>query len=140
MKLQYLSADTDSQEIQSQLEQHGALVIKDVIDQATVDQLKNEIDPFIEKAPVGRDDFSGFNTQRMGALVSRSPTCRSLITNELILGAANKYLAPFTRKILLNLTMVNKINPGSEVQVLHRVIAWGRDGERRTPAKTEGKR
>ena len=126
MKLQYLSADTDSQEIQSQLEQHGALVIKDVIDQATVDQLKNEIAPFIEKAPAGRDDFSGFNTQRMGALVSRSPTCRSLITNELILGAANKYLAPFTRKILLNLTMVNKINPGSEVQVLHRDrLAWG---------------
>ena len=126
MKLQYLSADTDSQEIQSQLEQHGALVIRDVIDQATVDQLKNEIAPLIEKAPSGKDKFTGFNTQRMGAMVSRSPTCRSLITNELILGAANKYLAPFTRKILLNLAAVIKINPGSEAQVLHRDrLAWG---------------
>ena len=85
MRLQYLSADTDAQEIQTQLEKHGALIIEDVIDQTTVDQLKNEIDPFIEKTPTGRDDFSGFNTQRTSALVSRSPTCRSLITNDLIL-------------------------------------------------------
>ena len=126
MKLQYLSADTNAQEIQSQLKKHGALIIEDVIDQTTVDQLKNEIDPLIEKAPAGRDDFTGFNTQRMGALVSRSSTCRSLITNDLILGAANKYLAPFTRKILLNLAAVIKINPDSKAQVLHRDrLAWG---------------
>tara|TARA_A100000164_G_scaffold328041_1_gene314845 strand:- start:112 stop:930 length:819 start_codon:yes stop_codon:yes gene_type:complete len=126
MKLSYLPADTDAREIQSQLEKSGALVIKNVIDQATIAQINEEIDPFITKAPTGRDDFSGFNTQRMGALVSRSPTCRSLITNDLILGAAKKYLAPFTKKILLNLTMVNKINPGSEAQVLHRDrLAWG---------------
>ena len=62
MKLQYLSADTDAQEIQNQLEKHGALIIEDVIDQTTVDQLKNELDPFIEKTPTGGDDFSGFNT------------------------------------------------------------------------------
>ena len=120
MKLKYLPPDTDAQEIQSQLEKHGALIVEDVIDQATVDQLSSEIVPLIERAPTGRNDFSGFNTQRMGALVSRSPTCRSLITNDLILGAANKYLAPFSEKILLNLTMVNNVNPGSEAHVLHR--------------------
>ena len=125
MKLKYLPPDTDAQEIQSQLEKHGALIVEDVIDQATVDQLSSEIVPLIERAPTGRNDFSGFNTQRMGALVSRSPTCRSLITNDLILGAANKYLAPFSEKILLNLTMVNKVNPGSQAQVLHRDrLAW----------------
>ncbi|MEE2783849.1 MAG: phytanoyl-CoA dioxygenase family protein [Pseudomonadota bacterium] len=127
MKLQYLSADTDAQEIQSQLEKHGALIIEEVIDQTTVDHLKNEINPFIANVPTGRDDFTGFNTQRMGALVSRSATCRSLITNALILGAASKYLAPFTSKILLNLAAVIKINPSSEAQVLHRDrLAWGK--------------
>ena len=125
MKLQYLPADTAAEEIQSHLDKHGALIVEDVIDQPTVDQLKSEIDPFIKNTPAGKDDFTGFNTQRMGALVSRSPTCRSLITNDLILGAAKKYLAPFSEKILLNLTMVNKVNPGSQAQVLHRDrLAW----------------
>ena len=126
MKLPYLSANTDAKEIQIQLEKNGALIIEDVIDPPTVAKIREEIDPFIEKAPTGQDDFSGFKTQRIGALVSRSPTCRSLITHDLILGAAKNYLAPFTKKILLNLTMVNKINPGSEAQALHRDrLAWG---------------
>ena len=47
MKLQYLPANTDAQEIQNQLEKHGAVIIEDVIDQTTVDQLNSEIDPFI---------------------------------------------------------------------------------------------
>ena len=126
MKLHSLPKTTNVQEIHNLLEEYGALIIRDAIDQTTIEKLRNEIDPFIQKAPSGRDDFSGFKTQRMGALVSRSPTCRSLITNDLILGAAKKYLAPFTKKILLNLTMVNKINPGSEAQALHRDrLAWG---------------
>ena len=126
MKLHSLPKNTNVQEIHNLLEEYGALIIRDAIDQTTIEKLRNEIDPFIQKAPSGRDDFSGFKTQRMGALVSRSPTCRSLITNDLILEAAKKYLAPFTKKILLNLTMVNKINPGSEAQALHRDrLAWG---------------
>ena len=126
MQLQYLSATAGSQEIQYQLEKHGALVIEDVIDQTTIEQLNIELKPFILKTPTGQDDFTGFKTQRMGAMVSRSPTCRSLITNGLILGAANKYLGPFTRKILLNLAAVIKINPDSDAQVLHRDrLSWG---------------
>ena len=126
MQLQYLSATADSQEIQNQLERHGALVIENVIDQTTIEALNKELAPFILKTPTGHDDFTGFKTQRMGAMVSRSPTCRSLITNDLILGAANKYLAPFTRKILLNLAAVIKINPASEAQALHRDrLSWG---------------
>ena len=126
MQLQYLSATADSQEIQNQLERHGALVIENVIDQTTIEALNKELEPFILKTPTGHDDFTGFKTQRMGAMVSRSPTCRSLITNHLILGAANKYLAPFTRKILLNLAAVIKINPASEAQALHRDrLSWG---------------
>ena len=74
MQLQYLSATADSQEIQYQLEKHGALVIENVIDQTTIEALNKELEPFILKTPTGNDDFTGFKTQRMGAMVSRSPT------------------------------------------------------------------
>ena len=126
MELQYLSANTDSDEIANQLEKDGALVVTDVIHQSETEELISEIGPFIDNTPTGKDDFSGYHTQRAGALISRSATCRSLVTNDLIFGAANKYLAPFTRKILLHLTQAIKINPGGEDQVLHRDrLAWG---------------
>ena len=127
MALQYLSANTDPHEIAKLLGMYGALVVRDVISQTAVNQLNAELEPFIVNAPYGNDDFLGFNTQRTSGLVSRSPTCRSLITNDLILEAANTYLAPFTNKIILNLTAAIKINPGSEAQTLHRDrLAWGK--------------
>ena len=126
MTLTYLPANTAALEVASQLEEHGALVITDVISSTVADQLITEIGTFIDKTPTGKDEFSGYNTQRIGALISRSATCRSLATNDLILGAAHKYLGPFTRKILLHLTQAIKINPGGEKQVLHRDrLAWG---------------
>ena len=127
MALQYLSANTDPHEIAKLLGMCGALVVRDVISQTAVNQLNAELEPLIVNAPYGNDDFLGFNTQRTSGLVSRSPTCRSLITNDLVLGAANTYLAPFTNKIILNLTAAIKINPGSEAQTLHRDrLAWGK--------------
>ena len=44
MQLQYLSATAGSQEIQYQLEKHGALVIENVIDQTTVEELNKELE------------------------------------------------------------------------------------------------
>ena len=120
MELKYLPSNTDTLEIANQLEEHGALVITDVISSTEADHLITEIGTFIDNTPTGKDEFSGYNTQRTGALISRSQACRSLATNDLILGAANKYLSPFTRKILLHLTQAIKINPGGEDQVLHR--------------------
>ena len=49
MQLQYLNATADSQEIQNQLERHGALVIEDVIDKTIIDELTKELEPFINK-------------------------------------------------------------------------------------------
>ena len=126
MELKYLPSNTDALEIANQLEEHGALVITDLISSTETDQFITEIGSFIDNTPTGKDQFSGYNTQRTGALISRSATCRSLATNDLILAAAHKYLSPFTRKILLHLTQAIKINPGGEEQVLHRDrLAWG---------------
>ena len=57
MQLQYLSAAADSQEIQNQLERHGALVIENVIDQTNIEALNKELEPFILKTPTGYDDM-----------------------------------------------------------------------------------
>ena len=66
MELQYLSANTDSDEIANQLEKDGALVVTDVIHQSETEELISEIGPFIDNTPTGKDDFSGYHTQRTG--------------------------------------------------------------------------
>ena len=126
MDLTYLHRDTSTHQIVEHLNECGAVIIEDLIDSETVSLLKDEIAQYIENTPMGRDKFSGHNTQRTGGLVSRSAICRSLVINELILGIAEKYLEQYTRKIILHLTQAITINPGGEAQVLHRDReAWG---------------
>ena len=61
---------------------------------------------------MGRDDFVGKGTKRTGALAARSKTCRELILNALAYGAAEAFLKPFTKKIILHLTQAIQIHPG----------------------------
>ncbi|MDC0214710.1 phytanoyl-CoA dioxygenase family protein [Gammaproteobacteria bacterium] len=120
MNLTYLPKDTSVQEALKHLAQYGALVIEDLADPQTIDLLKSEIAPYIESTPMGQDEFSGHRTQRTGGLVSRSSVCRSLITNDLILGIGETYLKQHTKKIILHLTQAITIHPGGQAQVLHR--------------------
>jgi ectoine hydroxylase-related dioxygenase (phytanoyl-CoA dioxygenase family) len=104
----------------------GACIVADAVDGNTVRRMVNEVMPYIERTPYGSDDFTGRRTQRTGALVARTPTCRTLVMNPIVLGAAQKFLEPWTERIILHLTQTIYIHPGQGAQVLHRDrLAWG---------------
>ncbi len=126
MALQTLKSDASEAAILAAMARDGACIIADVADAATVRQMINEVTPFIERTPFGADDFTGRNTQRTGALVARTPTCRQLVLNATVLGAARAFLKPWADKIILHLTQTIYIHPGQGAQVLHRDrLAWG---------------
>lgn len=126
MALQTFDPDTPKETLSEALNEHGAAIIRDVIDSDTVSRMTGEVMPYIESTPMGADDFTGRQTQRTGALVARTPTCRDLVMNDLILGAANVFLGPYTDKIILHLTQTIYIHPGNRAQTLHRDrLAWG---------------
>lgn len=126
MALKKLPRDTTQEDILTALEADGAVIIEDIIDAGVVAQMTAEVMPYIQATPMGLDDFTGRKTQRTGALVARTPTCRDLIMQPTILEAARAFLAPFTERIILHLTQTIYINPGNPAQPLHRDrLAWG---------------
>lgn len=126
MSLQTLAPKTSADTINEVLKAEGACIVRDVIDTATVDQMTAEVMPYIENTPMGRDDFVGRSTQRTGALVARTPTCRDLVVNPSMLSAARTFLAPYTERVILHLTQTIYIHPGQGAQPLHRDrLAWG---------------
>ena len=127
MTLQTLDAAATAQDVLDVMEQDGAAIVRDVIDQDALRQLTAEVTPYIQTTPMGRDDFTGRRTQRTGALAARSPSCRALIMHPLVLNTARRFLAPFTDRIILHLTQTIHIHPGSRAQPLHRDrLAWGK--------------
>ena len=126
MSLQTLAPNSDTQMILQAMEADGAAIVADVISPGFVAGLTAELTPHIERTRMGRDDFTGHQTQRTGALVARAPMCRELVTDNTILGAARSYLAPFTERIILHLTQTIYIHPSQGAQSLHRDrLAWG---------------
>ena len=101
MKLQTLQSTASVTDVLAALDEAGAVIVKDVINAETIDRFNGEVMPYVDRTPMGRDDFTGKGTKRTGALAARSATCRELILQELALGAAEAFLAPFTSKIIL---------------------------------------
>jgi ectoine hydroxylase-related dioxygenase (phytanoyl-CoA dioxygenase family) len=108
------------------MERDGAMIVADVLTDDVRQQMVDEVMPFIERTPHGSDDFTGRKTQRTGALVARTPTCRDLVMNPAVLAAARGFLGPYAKKIILHLTQTIYIHPEQGAQVLHRDrLAWG---------------
>lgn len=126
VQLETLPADTQVDDIIEIFKRDGACIVKDVLSPDVVSKTMSEVMPYVERTKYGGDDFTGRNTRRTGALVARSPICRDIVTNELILSVANQFLTPFTERIILHLTQTIYIDPGQGAQVFHRDrLAWG---------------
>ena len=126
MKLETLGPEASISEVVTAMDEAGAVIVRDAIDTETVDRFNLEVTSFVERTPMGRDNFAGKGTKRTGALAARSQICRDLILNDLARGSAEAFLGPFTRKIILHLTQAIEIHPGSKAQAIHRDrYAWG---------------
>lgn len=126
MSLKYFDASAPLQEVLKAIQVDGGAVMTGVVGAKALDAFTNELQPYLRVAPKGRDDFTGKSTQRTGALIARTPTCREFVMDRRILALAHGFLAPHTEKLTLNLTQAVAIHPGEGAQLLHRDReAWG---------------
>lgn len=118
--------DHDTAEILAVMNRDGAAIIRDAMAPEQRDRVAAELDPWVTTTPRGRDDFTGRQTTRTGALVARSAASRELVMDSRVLELANGFLAPHTNRIQLHLTQVINIHPDQGTQPLHRDrLAWG---------------
>lgn len=125
-ELIYFEAEADTEEILKAFRENGACVILNLMNDDLKSRVLDELKPFIESTPDGRDDFTGKQTGRTGALIARSAASRELVMDHIITDLATQFLEPYTDKIQLHLTQVIDIRPGQGAQPRHRDrLAWG---------------
>jgi ectoine hydroxylase-related dioxygenase (phytanoyl-CoA dioxygenase family) len=119
MKLEHLPNTATGDQVAEILSRDGALVVDSLVSPAYMDSVAEELRPWMERTPVGPDSFSGRNTRRTGALIARSPKCRELVMNPLILATCSRFLSHAT-SYQLHLTQVIAIGLGEPAQTIHR--------------------
>ena len=93
MTIRHVPANTNVEAIQTILADDGVVVVDNLVAPAVMDQVRNELAPFIEKTAVGTDDFTGRRTRRTGGLIARSTKFRDIVQNPLVLATAQGVLA-----------------------------------------------
>jgi ectoine hydroxylase-related dioxygenase (phytanoyl-CoA dioxygenase family) len=115
-----VSADTPPEAIAEVVRTDGCCVIENLAPPETMDQVRAELEPYLVAAGGGATEFLGHATRRVGALIARSPTARTLITNPVILSALDRVLGDHGSTFQIDLTQLVDIGPGEPAQMIHR--------------------
>jgi len=126
-KLETLPASSSTEAILEVIRRDGACILADAMEPKLHAAVSKDLDPFILQTKFGKDDFSGTKTQRCGALIARSESCRELVMDKKILELTRTFLRPFSKNIQVNTTQAINIHPGEGEQLFHRDrFAWGK--------------
>ena len=112
--------DASADEIAAALLAHGVVIVERLVGEALCDRVAAELSPWIDTTPRGADDFSGRNTRRTGALLTRVPASIALIAHPLVLDVVERSLWPKKTTFQLHLSQSIAIGPQSPAQHLHR--------------------
>ena len=125
-ELVHLKNTSTAEDIIEVLNNDAGVIIDGLIDQKEVNLLNKDLAPYLKNDVFGRDEFTGFKTKRIGALIARSEACRNLAMQPLVNEVSEKYLSPFCDGYQLHFTSAVSIGPGESKQILHRDRGiWG---------------
>jgi ectoine hydroxylase-related dioxygenase (phytanoyl-CoA dioxygenase family) len=102
------------------LERDGFVVLENLLDERRRRKLAEELEPWLEATPRCEGDFYGWNTTRVGGLLSKAPSARDLVLNPYILAIAEALLKPNCDCIQLNLTQAVRVHGQERSQAPHR--------------------
>ena len=125
-EVKHVSIDTPIDEILNILEEDAGLIIDNFLSSESIDLIKDDLRPYLNVTRKGQDEFTGFETKRVGALMARSKTCQDLALNPLINQMVDSFLKPHCESYQLHFTSAIQIEPGESSQILHRDRGlWG---------------
>ena len=124
--LVHLSNSASSEEIIDVLHKDAGVIIDNLLHSDDISRINHDLKPYLKNDVFGRDEFTGFKTKRVGALIARSEACRELALNPLINEVSEKYLSPYCDGYQLHFTSAVSIGPGESKQIFHRDRGiWG---------------
>jgi ectoine hydroxylase-related dioxygenase (phytanoyl-CoA dioxygenase family) len=99
-----------------QFDSSGYLIFERVLSPDRVAEIRTALAPYLERDLTGRNDFEGLKTNRVYALLAKSPLFAELAIHPLALAFAEAELGP---SCLLSALLAINLHPGETVQPWH---------------------
>ena len=98
------------------IQDQGYIILENVLSQAQVRRIRNELDPYLKKQHMGRNDFEGFKSERVYALLAKAPAVAEIIEHPAILPIIDALLP---KNYLLSSALAINLHPGETAQGFH---------------------
>src|SRR3954464_10438278 len=102
--------------LKDEFDRTGYLIFERVLPPVRVAEIRAALAPHLARDLLGRNDFEGFRTNRVYALLAKSPLFASLAIHPLALAFAEAELGP---SCLLSAMLAINLHPGETVQPWH---------------------
>jgi ectoine hydroxylase-related dioxygenase (phytanoyl-CoA dioxygenase family) len=114
----------------ARMEREGYLLFPCLISADQIATIRDELDPVLEATPRGRNDFEGFATKRIYALLAHAPASALLVEHPLFLALAGRWLEA---NFLLSAHIAIQIFAGESAQAWHIDDGFYRQAMPRAP-------
>ncbi len=95
----------------------GYIVLRNIIDKALVGTIRKELSPHLQQKMMGRNDFEGFSSERVYALLAKAPALAAIIEHPQVIRILDQLLPA---NYLLSANLAINTHPGETAQNWHR--------------------
>ncbi|HEY1075430.1 MAG TPA: phytanoyl-CoA dioxygenase family protein [Fontimonas sp.] len=114
--LTHSSASEPHEALLAKLNDDGYLIFPSLLAPAFVERIRAALAPHLRSLHLGRNDFEGFRTERVYALLAKSPVFAELVSHPLVMDLCEAVLGP---GFLLSACLAINLHPGETPQALH---------------------
>ncbi len=100
-----------------ELRERGYTILPQLIDSDLMDAVRNELAPYLQRKHMGRNDFEGTQSERVYALLAKSPSMAKLIEHPQVLALLDQLLP---KGYWLSAALAINVHPGETPQPFHR--------------------
>ena len=94
----------------------GYVILPRLLPDAEVQRIRDALAPWLQGQLPGRNDFEGYRSERVYALLAKSPVFADLVSQPLVLEVCEALLGP---NFMLSACLAINTHPGETVQPLH---------------------
>ncbi len=110
------SPDEAREQLLAKLNADGYLIFPSLLGPAQIAEIRQALAPYLRSEHLGRNDFEGYQTERVYALLAKSAVFAELVSHPLVMDLCEAVLGP---GFLLSACLSINLHPGETPEALH---------------------